>query len=339
MKQYLKTVAKAQEFLVNKLKGKKEPSSLSKIAGANLPGNGKISFSDYGKIIDNINGHTKEWRRFKNDPNKIVIEKNFLMNCLNLGYDKNFFLFRTCDDEGLTFIDIPKDFFRLKPTEPNDMSFPNSMMQILILFLSIIAGIMGSSYFFFCLLIIPIWLFLERRNWKKIQKKKVEWKQMYENQPNLLLYNQPYSFPKDRRVSGYRSGTKTKLNISFNENVNRMAYEKTLNALTVDAHQMKGKIAWLWFYSKSVSNELSSVSYDDKNIEITLGFNLKNYYLIPAIETEYSFIFSLEHFSSGELMDKYEYAHNETAYFIDTILLDTEKGTVGMSEEMFSPVE
>lgn len=353
MKNYLKTVSEVQEILIKHLKDIKRNVSLGNIAGASMPGNGEISFSNYVKILDNIEGHKMEHVMFNHlDPNQIMFEKNFLMNCLSLGNNRSFFLFRTSNDEGITYIDVPNDFFMLKPVEPNVwfltapfFTFVISLIAVMIInhYLLVVLGLLIS---------IILWYF-SKKSLDKFKKKKKDWKEMYESIPNLFLKKRPYSFTKEVRNSGNLSGIKTKLNISFNENVNKVAYEKTLSNLITNAHKMKGKIVWLWFYEKRAVNECSNVDlsninyiskynnedenhyYNNQYTTITIDFNLKSYYLIPAIETEHSLIFSLEHFQDRFIN---AYAHDETMRLNDAVASGVETVDI-FFKKMFLPVD
>ena len=299
MKKLLQAISDINSKLIVELKAKKEAYSLGKIAGGNLDGN--ISFSEYQSIMTNIDGHSKEWRRFKENPNIIVIERNLFFN--TLPFIENIFMFRPKNDKGETFIKLPTNFYNNMPTK-------NTLWLIIlgiIVGCTVLASLYISFYFLFCfLLTIPVLQKQKETNCKyKVQYS--AWEKLIGKNPSQLFYSPPfYSFRKDK-------GMKTVLHVQSGSCCRYdKQYKAMLKQLTVNAHQFKGKIVWLWKYDHE-----SNTRYDFLESKITqesdggeiLNLNLiplSGSSLVPAIETDYSIIFFLDYFSE-EMEKDYNY--------------------------------
>lgn len=311
MKSFLKKIQNIQDGCVERIKGQKDNSLLADIAGTKIRSiDGGISFTEWKHLADNIHGNSKDWRRFKEDPNKVVIEKNFFLNAIKLTND--YFIFRPKNDAGATGINVNDEFYSSMPKNKKI----GWKLFLFIPLLTLMLATYFSVYYFsnFSVLPIMIWCIViplmirYNKHLKKVSAdKKAEWENEYSKKPYLLLDNAPCSFKKD--FDKWRKMACVKIDLSYCPF--RCEYEKILNELASSAHQMKGDIVWLWRYRTLPLNpDLFNFSYEnlhDSNNFINIRLDIKSGNIIPAIETENSFIFFLDYFSDEMEKNHYNY--------------------------------
>jgi hypothetical protein len=266
--------------------------------------NDDASHQEWRLIHKNIVGHTKDWKRFRSDPNKVVLEKNFLFNSLTAM--PNFFLFRPRDDGNSIFIKPKEDFLASKPKKPRGLTFIFYIVFILLGLAVVkkgnnIAGpIIFASIFFVLLLIV-------KNSFKKnYEKRRQAWLQSFQDCPEAFFSN---AIASKRELSGFCSGfieTILKLKIDRYSHC-FYEYKKIIDKTFHVAAQMKGQIAWLWCFEKSIKQRYSFTIYSfaiknitptiSENTLIELSLDIRGSNIVPAIETEYSFIFCLDDFT------------------------------------------
>ncbi len=331
MKNFLERIQGIQDQCINRFK-KKDPALIGKISGATIRGiEGGVSFTEYRKIMQNVDDHSKDWRRFKEDPNKVVIEKNFLLNSLDL--IGGFLIFRPINDEGQTYIQVSPEFCS---------SIPKSSYNYRLIFIAVICGILTLaaliSLSFLVLLCLIIAMFVaDRRIVAENKRIKKEWEENRAKHPNSLFSAASCSF----REMASRGRIKASVNVNLSDCPFERQYNKMLNELAISAHQMNGRIVWLWRYSRSASS-LDSLNFlyqesnlkDYRNAYIDLTLNIKSSNLVPAIETENSFIFFFDNFT--EKMEK-DSPRDYSSFFKHlTSQIRNESGTI-LKDDMFKP--
>jgi len=109
MKKILQELQSIQDECIGRIKKEENGQLPKRVAGALIRSvKNTTTWEEWNLIRENIDNHSKDWRRFQKDPNKIVLEKNFFFNTLKkMG---GLFIFRPSDDNGATYIN-PSDFF------------------------------------------------------------------------------------------------------------------------------------------------------------------------------------------------------------------------------------
>ncbi len=305
MKQFLERLQIIQDECIGRIKGQKKISLLTNVSGAKIRSiEGGLSFAEWKHLADNIQNHSKDWRRFKEDPDKIVIEKNFLLNSLKLTGD--FFVFRPVNDCGDTYIQVLTNFYSMMPKNKRI----HGSLYLLVVILFSILGFKISAYFFYGFSLLPIMLWCNNKLKKTNIKKKSEWEKMHSEHSHLLFSFAPCSF-REKRCYWTRKYARIKIDLSsclFEEE-----YRDMIEELAVSAQQMKGKIVWLFKYrGLKLNPDIFTFAYEknagEVNDEININIAIKGSGILPGIETENSFIFFLDHFS--EEMEKAHRTHD-----------------------------
>ena len=140
MKEFLQNLQAIQDECIGRIKKQEVGQLPNKIAGASVHSvSNHISYEEWGQMRENISQHSKDWKRFKNDPDKIVLEKNFFINCLNVM--QAFYIFRPTNDDGKTYIKINDYFFKSKPkTSQPDLFIIFITSAAILLFSAILTG-------------------------------------------------------------------------------------------------------------------------------------------------------------------------------------------------------
>ncbi|MEI6835733.1 MAG: hypothetical protein WCK59_02775 [Candidatus Falkowbacteria bacterium] len=292
MKNFLRKLQATQDECLGNLKSRAEESSLGKVSGTIIRVAEGIDFEDWQEIRKNIKNHFSDQRRFKGDSGKVVIEKNFLLNSLEL--QKGFFVFRPLNDEGETYLKVNKGFFRSKPSD-----VPTWTSLLLLVFAAaILFGFIFSPYYFIGIISLPLMIWLDNLNgkWHKLAIDK--WLGYFVNNPSGVLSKSICSGLGSKQDDYTHTTVKIDLSNSlFYDN-----YKSILNKTIDIAAKINGKIVWLWCYDEQIVDEFR-VSYNDLgHLEIMINILSSN--IMPAIETKSSFIFCLDNFS--EEMDTYE---------------------------------
>ena len=261
---------------------------------------GRISHQEWRHIHDNVFQHTRDWKRFRSDPNKVVLEKNFLFN--SLGMMQNFFIFRIKDDSDLTFIRPKDDVLDSKPKDYQGwVAFIFIILLIAMVSFSIsmsnnIAAPLTSATVCVILLMIT-----KNRINKNYQQRWRAWRESLENNPEAFFSDVVTS---KRELSGFAFGfIETILKLSIKNHCRFFyQYQKILDKTFHIAAQTKGQIAWLWCFDKSIKQRYSFAIKNitptiSERLVIELSLDIQGSNIIPAIETEHSFIFCLDHFS------------------------------------------
>ncbi|MFZ2310178.1 MAG: hypothetical protein WAW11_01405, partial [Patescibacteria group bacterium] len=184
MKKFLQSLQCIQDECIDEVKKSKASQLPGTVAGVTIHSVGQhVSREEWEQMRKNISEHSKEWRKFSNDPNKIVLEKNFFINCLN--FMQAFYVFRPIDDYGNTYIQVSDSFFNSKPKS----SAPNLLAVFLILACALI---LASVYYSPWLVIpgiffIPIAIWAERQRVKKQKIKESDWQKSFTNRPGAIL--------------------------------------------------------------------------------------------------------------------------------------------------------
>jgi hypothetical protein len=311
MKIFLQKLQDIQDECIGRVK-KQEISQLpDKVAGATVHSvSNHISREEWDKMRENIAKHSKDWRRFKNDPNKVVLEKNFFINCLSL--TQGFFIFRPMDNDGKTYIKVNDFFFGSKPKD--------SQPYLLATFLVLACALILTSVYYspwlsiLGIFFIPLAILAERKRIKGQKIKEKEWQESFTNHPGVIL--PPAVFSKKETVFAGSSNLIMEKNVR--ESLVKISLEKSpffndyqaILSKTLDiARNPKGQIAWLWqFGPHSLLGDDFSITYQDfigRTLDQTLCINIdvRSSNILPIIETENSFIFCLDSFS--EEMEKH----------------------------------
>jgi len=293
MKNFLKKLQAIQDECLGNLRLRAEESSLGKVSGTIIRVAEGINFETWQEIRKNIKNHFSDQRRFKGDSGKVVIEKNFLLNSLEL--QKGFFVFRPLNDEGETYLKTNKEFFKSKPDDAPTWPF----LLLLVFTVAIALGFILSPYYFIGMLSLPIMIWLNNVNdkWYKLARDK--WLSYFVNNPSEILSESMYS----GLGKNHDDYTYTTVKIDLSNSLFYDNYRSILNKTIDIASRMNGKIVWLWCYNEQIVDEFR-VSYLDYLDHLEVTINILSSNIMPAIETKSSFIFCLDSFS--EEMDTYE---------------------------------
>ena|GEM_PF-2162937 len=306
MKNFLKSLQDIQDECIGRVK-KQDISQLpDKVAGASVHSvSNHISREEWNQMRENISQHSKDWRRFKNDPNKIVLEKNFFINCLN--FMQAFFIFRPIDDDGKTYIKVNDSFFKSKPKDPQWRYLIPFTAMLTLVVLSFFAFLYINNYFLIGLIFLPASFILVNKKNKAREVEEDKWQKSFTNHPSKLLPSRIFS--KLKNEFREKNNLESLVKISLDESPFFDDYRAMLNKTLEIARQTKGRIAWVWqFGPYTLLKDDFSITYHDfcgRILDQTLhvGINIKSSNIIPIIETERSFIFCLDNFSYE--MEKY----------------------------------
>jgi len=299
MKKFLKKLQNVQDECVENLKARAEAINLGKVSGTLIRVADGIDFESWKEIRRNIKNHFSDKKRFKEDPEKVVIEKNFLLNSLQL--QKGFFVFRPLNDDGRTYLEANEEFLSSRPAAKSEWP----LLLLIIIVASIFFGFGASPYYFLGLIFLPIMIRLDNLSSKREKEEQKNWIESFTNNPAVILSESMCSGPNKPGEQQLESFVKINLlNSPFYDE-----YKKIIHKTVDIACQTKGRIAWLWCYDEQVADDFS-VSYSDFNIygvkdgSLNIKINILSSNIIPVVETEASFIFCLDNFSAE--MDTYE---------------------------------
>jgi len=110
MKTLLMLIALLQRRLIENFSVKKHADSLSQVAGLTLEGN--LPSRRYKEIFSNLKSFKDDWKRFKEDSGKVVVEKNLFIRLLKeiaRSSFNSYFIFSDIDDDGSTTVDLSPD--------------------------------------------------------------------------------------------------------------------------------------------------------------------------------------------------------------------------------------
>jgi len=299
LKTFLRVIEKHHNELVKRFS---EPSLNGTIAGAtitNTESDDGLPFLNYSQAAPKIKGLNKDRRQYKNDPSKIVIQVDYFRNALLLS--KGYFMFIPTGNSGSTNISVPYENRYQKP------KYKKIDWFVYALFFSPIAILgINTSYFYFLGLIvmIPILGLADFGLRKHADKMKANWEEFI-NSPSQLLSTFPYSC-----TSKYKGNYNSIVEININDCPFKRAYANMLSKLIDTSAQTNGKIVWLWrFDDLAKSGDSFRACYDEWESGnyfsgIKIHISLRSSYLMPAVQTENSYIFFLDEFS-----DEMEEAH------------------------------
>ncbi len=336
MKKFLIAAAAAQKKLIGSFVDIKEAASLSIVSGAEVYKGGSISFEQYKRIITSVTEHTKEWRRFREDPNKIVLEKNFFLRYIDKASE--LYLFRPEDDEGKVFFWLSlKKFRSLQAIKPEVLCGVTRMLAIG----CAIFGLLGLSGWFHSATLLPVaGVFAGIRIWLSLvfyPKRLKRAEREFSCSPKELLQFRPCSnLYKRENFDGSAFFLWTKLEgslvLKFSESKYwESFYSKILPAMIVDASRLKASISWLWYYGKDVCTSGPVVTLNPGEIMEKSVFAIRlekkdALTLIPVIETDSSYIFYTNYIEPEmDITDSSKLGH-----FIEY--------SPEMDESMFSPL-
>lgn len=341
MKKMLKTIADYQKNLIIGLKEKNLAMNVSSVAGMNLSGD--ISTEEYKKIVDNLDGFTKEWKSLKEDSSKIVIEKNLFCNILQkIG---GHFIFRGLDSENKFIVNTHREF---KEKATNNYGTGESGFIIFLCFFiaCMIAGLTESWIIFLVEMIIILIIYIL---WRIYSLKPLEeWrKRVSKNVSPNEIFTSIISKPWDW-MSYAEIGLNLEVQIENpddysdcgvaeqDEALNKIKMITRYYHLMIREMMMlsfkfncKGKVGWLWNYKNNSINKDSLILepwHSTTGNKLTLK-NRANH-LLPVIETTYSFIF---HFPN-EKCDVFDYEDEFYQAKIDEIFTESD-------ERLFLPFE
>lgn len=299
MKNFLRKLQNVQDECLENLKDRAEAINLGKVSGTLIRVADGIDFENWKEIRRNIKNYFSDQKRFKEDPGKVVIEKNFLLNALQL--QKGFFVFRPLNDDGKTYLEANQDFLGSKPTTKSLWH----MSLLLIIIPCVFFGFGRSPYYFLGLIFLPIMIWLDNLSSKQEKEEQKDWIESFVNNPDAILSESMCSGPNKPGEKQLQSFVKINLqNSPFYDE-----YKKIINKTVDIAWQTKGRIAWLWCYDEQVVDDFT-VSYSEYNSHgmkdgsLNIKINILNSNIMPVVETEASFIFCFENFSAE--MDTYE---------------------------------
>jgi hypothetical protein len=307
MKKFLKNLQDIQDECIDGVKKSKVSQLPGTVAGVTIHSVGQhISREEWNQMRENISQHSKDWRRFKNDPNKIVLEKNFFINCLN--FMQGFYIFRPIDDNGKTYIKVKDSFFESKPKQSEWLSSLPIMLMIITILGPCLLSMLISNYFFFGLILIPLAFLIQKRNNSFMKKEEAKWQKSFTNRPGVILPSSVFSkkyhgLAKSECTIIEKNTRESLVKINLNESPFLDDYRAILSKTLEIARDTKGEIAWLWqFGPYTLPKDDFSITYQDfigRTLDQTLCINIdvKSSNILPIIETDHSFIFCLDYFS------------------------------------------
>ena len=318
MKKFLQSLQDIQDECIGRVKKQELVQLPDKVAGARVHSvSNCVSREEWEQMRGNISEHSKDWRRFKSDPNKIVLEKNFFINCLE--FMQTFYVFRPIDDEGRTYIKVSDFFFESKPQNKQWGYLIPFIIMMTMSVLSFIAFVYINYYFLIGLVFLPFSIILINKKNKAREIEENNWQKSFTNRPSALL--PPQIFSRFKKEFKEKNQLKSTVKIALDESPFFDDYWSILSKTLEIARQTKGKVVWLWQYGVySLLKDNFSIAYQDFNGRVLdqtlhIGINIKSSNIIPIVETEHSFIFCLDNFSDE--MEKY--------YSIPVGMMDTLK--------------
>ncbi|HVY35798.1 MAG TPA: hypothetical protein VG982_00780 [Candidatus Paceibacterota bacterium] len=334
MKRFFKKVFQEQNDLHTKVVKKRQTTELGEIAGAHL-GGGR-PFSVYKKIFRNLRGSTEDYRRFATDENKLVFEKNFLINFFHSKSLTNFFIFRPYDDDGNTFFILP---WRIRELFRVDRKI-GSWLILSIALLVVLFAFFVRNYWFMTFLLVPfMFVFYNNTVYSaRITKSGIGSKNVTTTGINAFTSDEQSvnfcSFPEKGDGPWWVKGRVSILLPPIALKKTHMFYRETLNMLMHLASTMDGHISWLWYYRRNLSSTPweFTYTYDAKgngHAKVTIDAGNSDYLvLIPMIETKHSFILCFDFLQDDQ----------DISLTGDDLLVGLAKERTVCTEKMFRPV-
>lgn len=313
MKKFLKSLQDIQDECIDEVRKSKASQLPDTVAGVTIHSVGQhVSREEWDQMRENISEHSKDWKRFKNDHNKIVLEKNFFINCLD--FMQAFYIFRPIDDDGKTYIKVNDYFFKSKPKDPQWRYLIPFITIITLVVLSFFAFLYINNYFLIGLIFLPASFILVNKKNKAREIEEEKWQKSFTNRPGTILapsvFSKKYSgLEKSECIIIEKNTRESLVKISLDKSPFLDDYRAILCKTLEIARQTKGQIAWVWqFGPYTLLKDDFSIAYQDffgRTLDQTLriGINVKSSNIMPIIETEHSFIFCLDYFSDE--MEKY----------------------------------
>ena len=302
MKKFLKVI---QSALLEQIAKAKTPSLGGQISGAILSelDKRKMNYSDFEKISKRINGYSGDQKRFKEDRSKIVIEKSFLLNALNL--ESGFFLFRPINNKGETFVALSSNF---------DFNRPKLLkihwgVYLAISILIAVSGFLLNKLIFIGFILLPALRMIAKKIYLSGRNNIEKWDNYYRN-PYKLLTSPAYSLHGDPQYN--RTNCVVKINMlscPFKEE-----YGMILSDLVtlINTKKVSGKIVWLWRFdfTSTRNDDVIYTSYKKSSCsklfgDLRIDIDVSSSNLMPGIETENSFIFCIDNFTQ-EMEEEHE---------------------------------
>ncbi len=263
---------------------------------------GSISDVDYQRIDTRLKGNTKEFRRFQTDKKKVVIEKNFFLHALMYGEHAYFLLRQMSDMFGNQTTSIKSSSLK------NNLKTHNIYLGILIVLLVIdiiffcfflknlpdsFSGGIGWWFLGIIVFLTVVLYFLEKSITKNYEERF-----SFINKTPSIFFDEVCSSNKNMNdEDGYFVFL---TEIIFKSAVLKTKLEKLLK---ITSNIPNSKIAYLWMYKANVDmleiRHLGNNDYYGNKISIEAWGE----YLIPCIETEYSFIFDIDELEDNEIFE------------------------------------
>ncbi len=287
MKNKLEFIAENQGSLISSFDAKASKKDLSAVGGYNLEGS--INSNEYLKITRNIQNFSIDWRAYKEDDTKIVVQKNLLENILKKNSD--FFFFRNVAPNGSTYIKAPQSLMiAFDGFTIGQIIF--SLVGCFIIFFMLVSPLLVTSGRGAATLsgLSTLTLFLIA--FICLTKNRTHWRERIMTHPQSAFMGQYGS-----SSSTEKKADQVELRVSPQLHGSSLCslYEEMLRHLpTLTKNQTGLKIGWMCQrygrLSATMNTKIKAII-----VEIYAG------YIIPFIETENSYIF---YFPKGEAWEK-----------------------------------
>ncbi len=285
MIQLVKKIASSQEEPVKKFQLENKVEKVSNIAGVKLQGG--VPASKYKEVFTNLYQFKDVWRKYKEDSNKAVIEKNFALSIFEkLG---GYFLWRHISSDSSVGLRRKESYEKYRSYSWGLRALYGlvalSLSALICVFFAIgmRSAQMPSFVWQIPIGVYMLWMIGVLLYYQfSYKKRRQQWVEITNGSPILLFDETFYSV----------GGSDIKVDILIqNENQKIQDwYFKVLQEMFVDAKDT-GTPGWLWAWYGLKSNP--PFSFDIKSGEATIKNPKENLVLLPFVETNSAFIFYL----------------------------------------------
>ncbi len=268
----------------------------------------------FRNIAKNIRKSDKDSRGLRADATKVVLEKNFALNCLNKigGYH----LWTGLDDEGNTLIGKPDEYGRFESFSRVGSIIFFAIVVAVFLFMILLltapgrggdeslAWVMRTCWGWF--LLTPVVSFVGNlygySRWKKNRQK---WLRAMSTD-RVVIRKDPATY------LGALDVQLTFKHKTAIPEVNRW-YHSLAGHVTRLAEELDGEAAMLWHYydeeelspGHNLRNELGTVDFDVDKATIDISNEPERAVFIPCVVTKHSIVFYFPKMSTGDFYERY----------------------------------
>ncbi len=266
----------------------------------------------FKKIAKNIRKSGREANGLRADSTKVVLEKNFALNCLEKigGYH----VWTGLDDEGNTVIAEPEKYTHFRfygwISEALFLGLLADFLLLVFFFmfsdgeLSDFEARLAASWGWFIVIFVAtiVGMFIWARRWKR---KRIEWVDALRTDRVAI-----------RKAASLETGVmEVQMTFKHTTNVAELNrwYRLMSGHITRLAEELDGEAAMLWHYydekelspGHNLRNELGTVDFDVDEATIDISNEPERAVFIPCVVTKHSIIFHFPKMSTADFYERY----------------------------------